>query len=117
MSYKPENKHLTVLGFAGQKTNSAFAKAGKLKLKKAKENIVDAGIDFSSAISETIAGFKAQSIDEINRIDSSIAGFKKKIETAGDKIGAFYKDEIIRIENSKLFCTQNLRNLKKKVMI
>ena len=54
MSYKPEHKHLTVLGFAGQKTNSGGSKAGKRKMKNGKEEIVDTDINASSVVSTPV---------------------------------------------------------------
>ncbi len=112
MSNKPDKKHLTVLGFAGQKTSSTYAKAGKLKLEKVKENVVDARSDFSSALSKTIEEFKAESVLKINNIDTDIAGLKIRMTSAGDKIGAIYKDEIIRIEHSKTLLLTKLEEFK-----
>jgi len=112
MSYKPETKHLTVVGFAGQKNSSAYAKAGKKNIVKAKEKIVDAGNDFNSALSKTIENFKAESIEKINNIDSKIAEFKEKTLNTGNEIGAIYKDEIIRLEHSKTTLLTKLEELK-----
>ena len=101
MSYKSNKNHFTVLGFAGKKTNSAYAKAGKLKLEKAKENIAEAEKDLNSALTKTIEDFKAESVLKINNIDNDIAGIKIRMTSMGDKIGIIYKDEIIRLEHSK----------------
>jgi len=109
MSYKPNKKPLTVLGFAGQKTNT---KAGKLKLEKVREKIADAGSDFSTALSKTIEEFKAESILKINSIDNDIAGLKDRMTLAGDKIGAIYKDEIIKLERSKTILLAKLEEFK-----
>ena len=37
MPDQPKIKHLTVVGFAGQKNSSNYVNAGKVKLKKAKD--------------------------------------------------------------------------------
>ena len=101
MPDQPKIKHLTVIGFAGQKNSSDYVNAGKVKLKKAKENIMDAGNDFSRALEKTIENFKAESIVKINEIDSRVAEIKAKTLNAADEAGGVYKDEISRLEHSK----------------
>jgi len=80
MSYKPEHKHLTVLGFAGQKSNSFNAKTGKLKLKKAKEIIVDAEKDVSTVVSKTIEELKTEFKNDVEGLNKAIANLKDNLK-------------------------------------
>lgn len=116
MPDQPKIKHLTVIGFAGQKNSSNYANAGKgkVKLKKAKENIMDAGNDFSRALEKTIENFKAESIIKINEIDSRVAEIKAKTLNAADEAGGVYKDEISRLEHSKTLLLAKLEEFKEE---
>ena len=114
MPDQPKIKHLTVVGFAGQKNSSNYVNAGKVKLKKAKENIMDAGNDFSKALEKTIENFKAESIVKINEIDSRVAEIKAKTLNAADEAGGVYKDEITRLEHSKTLLLAKLEEFKEE---
>ncbi|MEA4850000.1 MAG: hypothetical protein VB126_00905 [Paludibacter sp.] len=114
MPDKPKIKHLTVVGFAGQKNSSNYVNAGKAKLKKVKENIPNAGNDFSKTLEKTIENFKAESIVKINEIDSRVAEIKAKILDAANEAGAVYKDEISRLEHSKTLLLAKLEAFKEE---
>jgi len=80
MSYKPEDKHLTVLGFAGQKSNSASAKAGKAKLRKAKEGIGVAAKNVSSVISKTFDDFKIEFENDPEGYNKAVDNFMENLK-------------------------------------
>lgn len=80
MSYKPEHKHLTVLGLADQKSNSANAKTGKLKLKKAKKIIVDAEKDVSTVVSRTIEELKTELKNDMEGTNKTIADLMNNLK-------------------------------------
>lgn len=101
MSYRPELKHLTVIGFTNNTSNTELAKKGITKLQKAKANIVDAGSDLSGAFKLTIEQFKADVVIKINETEHKIADFKKKTSGSSNEIAAIYQPQMDQLEASK----------------
>jgi len=80
MSYKPEHKHLTVLGFAGQKSNSAIAKAGKATLKEAKKKTDDADKEVSVSVSDAIEALKTEFKDDLEGFNKASHDLMEKLK-------------------------------------
>lgn len=101
-TYKPDLKHLTVIGFVNKSSNTDLAKNGVAKLKKAKVNITDAGNDLSGALKLTVEQFKVDSVHKINETEHKIADFKRKIASSNDEITAIYQHQVEKLEASKI---------------
>lgn len=99
--FKPNLKHITVTGFTDNAFNSTPAKAGVAKLKNAKKDIVDAGMDFGEALKLTVKHFKSESAIKITETELKIADFKKKIATSNNEIAAVYQQQVDKLEETK----------------
>jgi len=100
-SCKPDMKHLNVIGFVKNTSNLESENKRNIKLKKAKDNIIDAGTDIEEALKLTIKQFKADSVDKIKETEHKIADFKKKTAGSNNEIIASYQHHIDQLESNK----------------
>lgn len=117
MSYRPELKHLTVIGFTNSTSNTDLAKKGIAKLQKAKANIVDAASDLSEAFKLTIEQFKADVVIKINETEHKIADFKRKHQVQIMKLLPFTSFRWINLKQAKPNCCWLWKHTKKKAKV
>ncbi len=96
-------KHLTVTGFtADVKTSSTSKlKAGREKIKQAKENLFGATADFDDAFESSVQHFKKDSITKIDAIEADIAELKKKVLIASNELGLIYQNQVDELVHTK----------------
>ncbi len=113
-SISSESKHITVTGFRGDNKDTPAKKirAGKSKLKEAKNSVSAAKNDFEDAFSLAAKAFKEDMSEKINHTEIKILELRAKITKSSKELGIIYQENIDVLENSKTLLLTKLNEYK-----